>query len=87
MGAKGVGGVSRRRQRMGEHDNIESRMRTLAEDLAAVSGYSVEDAAAAVRAALNITTPLFPTFRKAPWYLRVLPIRWQQKWILKAIDK
>jgi hypothetical protein len=70
-----------------ETPDIESRMRELAEDLAAYSEQSVDEAAAAVRAALTITTPLFPTFRKAPWYFRFLTLRWKQKWILKAVNQ
>lgn len=68
-------------------DDIEIRMRTMAEDLAACSAGSVEEAAAAVLQALTITTPLFPKFRRAPWYFRFLPTLWKQKWVMKAIRK
>jgi hypothetical protein len=66
--------------------DIESRIRVLAEDLAAASGRSVDESVAALRSAFSASAPLMPLFT-VPWYVRLLPVRWQQRWIFRSINR
>jgi hypothetical protein len=70
-----------------ETPDTESRVRELAEALAAVSRRSVDESLAALRSALSASAPLLPTFREVPWYVRLLPVRWQQRWVFRSISR
>jgi hypothetical protein len=70
-----------------EDDQIDTRLQELAEDLAAKSHRSVDEAVAALRSALNAQVPPISLVRRSPWYLRRwMPVRWWQRWLYRQLS-
>lgn len=60
----------------------------LAEDLAAASQATPEEAAAAMAHALRGEMPPIRVTRKAPWWWRLpIPLLWKQKMTLRRLNK
>lgn len=63
--------------------------RQRAEDLAALAHVSVDEAAAALRDSLRRELPPLVRMRRLPWHawvwLQWIPVRWQQRYLLRRI--
>lgn len=59
----------------------------LARDLAAAGDITVEEAADALRQALTADVPPLRITRRLPWYVRLLPLRWRQRWVWRELNQ